>query len=277
MAAADYDALPRTPANHQPLTPLLFLERAAHGLPGPHRRRAWRAAPRPTANCATAACGSPMRWRSAASGAATRWRRCCRTSPEMLECHYGVPMAGGVLNTINTRLDAGDHRLYPRPRRGEGGHRGPRIGAAAARRAGAMRGEAAADRGGRPAKPPAPRAPTAWAAHGLRGAAGRGRSALRLADARRRMGRHRAQLHLRHHRQAEGRGLPPSRRAAARHRQRAVAPAWAGIPSISGRCRCSTATAGASPGPSPRMAGTHVCLRAVRGADHVVADGRAKA
>src|SRR5262245_62852444 len=24
----------------------------------------------------------------------------------MLECHYGVPMAGAVLNTINTRLDA---------------------------------------------------------------------------------------------------------------------------------------------------------------------------
>ncbi|MCX7372449.1 MAG: AMP-binding protein, partial [Alphaproteobacteria bacterium] len=27
--------------------------------------------------------------------------------PEMLECHFGVPMAGCVLNTINTRLDAG--------------------------------------------------------------------------------------------------------------------------------------------------------------------------
>src|SRR4026207_1056851 len=27
-------------------------------------------------------------------------------TPAMLECHYGVPMAGAVLNTINTRLDA---------------------------------------------------------------------------------------------------------------------------------------------------------------------------
>ena len=27
-------------------------------------------------------------------------------TPAMLECHYGVPMAGGVLNTLNTRLDA---------------------------------------------------------------------------------------------------------------------------------------------------------------------------
>ncbi len=27
-------------------------------------------------------------------------------SPAMLEAHYGVPMTGGVLNTVNTRLDA---------------------------------------------------------------------------------------------------------------------------------------------------------------------------
>jgi fatty-acyl-CoA synthase len=27
-------------------------------------------------------------------------------TPEMLECHYGVPMAGAVLNALNTRLDA---------------------------------------------------------------------------------------------------------------------------------------------------------------------------
>jgi fatty-acyl-CoA synthase len=27
-------------------------------------------------------------------------------TPGMLECHFGVPMCGAVLNTINTRLDA---------------------------------------------------------------------------------------------------------------------------------------------------------------------------
>jgi fatty-acyl-CoA synthase len=27
-------------------------------------------------------------------------------TPAMLECHYGVPMTRGVLNTLNTRLDA---------------------------------------------------------------------------------------------------------------------------------------------------------------------------
>ena len=26
-------------------------------------------------------------------------------TPAMLECHYGVPMCGAVLNTLNTRLD----------------------------------------------------------------------------------------------------------------------------------------------------------------------------
>lgn len=26
--------------------------------------------------------------------------------PEMLEAHYGVPMIGAVLNTLNVRLDA---------------------------------------------------------------------------------------------------------------------------------------------------------------------------
>lgn len=30
----------------------------------------------------------------------------CPNSHEMLEAHYGVPMAGAVLNTLNIRLDA---------------------------------------------------------------------------------------------------------------------------------------------------------------------------
>ena len=27
-------------------------------------------------------------------------------TPELLEAHYSIPMTGGVVNTINTRLDA---------------------------------------------------------------------------------------------------------------------------------------------------------------------------
>lgn len=35
----------------------------------------------------------------------------CPNTPEMVECHFGVPMSGGVLNTLNTRLDA-DGLIY---------------------------------------------------------------------------------------------------------------------------------------------------------------------
>ena len=33
--------------------------------------------------------------------------------PEAFEAHFGVPMAGAVLNALNIRLDADDHRLHP--------------------------------------------------------------------------------------------------------------------------------------------------------------------
>ena len=56
--------------------------------------------------------------------------------------------------------------------------------------------------------------------HRIRGFSARGRSRFRLADAGRRVGRHRAQLHLRHHRRSQGRGLSPSRRLSAGARQR---------------------------------------------------------
>ncbi|MEP6831544.1 MAG: AMP-binding protein, partial [Rhizomicrobium sp.] len=100
-----YDELPRTPANFQPLTPLSLLERAAAVFPdriavihGKQRtdyaefyRRCRRLA------SALAAHGIGKNDTVAAVLANT---------PAMLEAHYGVPMAGGVLNAINTRLDA---------------------------------------------------------------------------------------------------------------------------------------------------------------------------
>ncbi len=100
-----YDELPRTPANFQPLTPLTMLERAAGVFPD--RIAVIHGAQR--------------------TSYAEFYRRCCRlaaalaahgigkndtvaavlaNTPAMLEAHYGVPMAGGVLNAINTRLDA---------------------------------------------------------------------------------------------------------------------------------------------------------------------------
>ena len=105
MAASDYDALPRAAANHQPLTPLLFLERTAQVFPdhlavvhGTLRRTY-----------------TELRARSVKLAHALHLRGLSRgdtvaallpNTPAMLECHYGVPMAGCVLNTINTRLDA---------------------------------------------------------------------------------------------------------------------------------------------------------------------------
>ncbi len=105
MAASDYDALKRVAANHQPLTPLLFLERTAQVFPQ-HIAVVYGAIRRSYAQ---------LRARSVKLAHALHQRGLSRgdtvaallpNTPAMLECHYGVPMAGCVLNTINTRLDA---------------------------------------------------------------------------------------------------------------------------------------------------------------------------
>src|ERR1041385_9035182 len=103
--AYDID-LDRNPANFQPLTPLTFLERAAAVYPrhtaivhGPLRR---------------SYAEFYARARKLASALSKRGIKRGDTvsamlanTPAMLEAHYGVPMTQGVLNTLNTRLDAG--------------------------------------------------------------------------------------------------------------------------------------------------------------------------
>src|ERR1700694_5874801 len=106
MAKSPYDTdLDRNPANYQPLTPLGFLERAAAVFPN-----------------RTAIIHGPMRRSYAEFYARTRQLASAlakhgikrgdtvsvflANTPAMLECHYGVPMTGAVLNTLNTRLDA---------------------------------------------------------------------------------------------------------------------------------------------------------------------------
>ena len=106
MAKTPYDIdLERNPANFQPLTPLQFLERAAAVYPdhtaiihGPLRRsyREFYARARQLA--------SALRKRGIKKGDTVSV--VLANTPAMLECHYGVPMTGAVLNTINTRLDA---------------------------------------------------------------------------------------------------------------------------------------------------------------------------
>ena len=106
MAPSPYDTdLDRNPANFQPLTPLSLLERAASVFPdqlaivhGPLRRsyREFYARARKLA--------SALKGRGIGRGDTVA--AVLANTPAMLECHYGVPMTGGVLNTINTRLDA---------------------------------------------------------------------------------------------------------------------------------------------------------------------------
>ena len=106
MASPQYDVdLDRNPANFQPLTPLGFLERSAAVFPdrtaivhGALRRnyRDFYARARCLAS-ALAARGI---------GRGDTVTVMLPNTPAMSECHFGVPMTGGVLNTLNTRLDA---------------------------------------------------------------------------------------------------------------------------------------------------------------------------
>ncbi|WP_149535302.1 acyl-CoA synthetase [Siccirubricoccus phaeus] len=101
----DETGLGRCPANHQPLTPLLFLERAAQVFPDHLAvvhgglRRNYRALRDRCVRLAAALAARGI-------GRGDTVAALLPNIPEMLECHYGVPMAGAVLNTINTRLDA---------------------------------------------------------------------------------------------------------------------------------------------------------------------------
>ena len=106
MAKTPYDTdLDRNPANFQPLTPLGFLERAAGVFPdrtaiihGPLRRTYAEFYAR-TRRLASALANAGIKRGDTVTAMLAN-------TPAMLECHYGVPMTQGVLNTLNTRLDA---------------------------------------------------------------------------------------------------------------------------------------------------------------------------
>ena len=101
-----YDTdLDRNAANFQPLTPLGFLERSAavfpdrlavvHGAVRRNYRDLYARARRLASALAAHGVGK--------NDTVTVM---LANTPAMLECHFGVPMAGAVLNTLNTRLDA---------------------------------------------------------------------------------------------------------------------------------------------------------------------------
>jgi fatty-acyl-CoA synthase len=106
MAPTAYDLdLDKNPANHQPLTPLVFLERAARVHPDHvaivhgSLRRTYRDFHTRAKKLASALAKRGI-------GRGDTVSVMLANTPAMLECHYGVPMTGAVLNTLNTRLDA---------------------------------------------------------------------------------------------------------------------------------------------------------------------------
>src|SRR5438309_8448982 len=106
MAQTPYDiGLDRNPANFQPLTPLTLLERAAAVFPD-HTAIIHGARRFSYAEFYGRACrlGSALARHGIRRGDTVSV--VLANTPPMLEAHYGVPMAGAVLNTINTRLDA---------------------------------------------------------------------------------------------------------------------------------------------------------------------------
>jgi fatty-acyl-CoA synthase len=104
MTLYDID-LDRNPANFQPLTPLSFLERSAAVFPD-HTAIIHGALQRSYADfyARSRRLASSLTKRGIMRGDTVS--ALLANTPGMLECHYGVPMAAAVLNTINTRLNA---------------------------------------------------------------------------------------------------------------------------------------------------------------------------
>lgn len=97
--------LDKNPANYQPLTPLTFLERSAKVFPDQTAIIHGNARTSYADLYARARrLGSALAKRGIAKGDTVSVM--LSNTPPMLEAHYGVPMCGAVLNTLNTRLDA---------------------------------------------------------------------------------------------------------------------------------------------------------------------------
>ena len=97
--------LDRNPANHVALSPLSFLERAAQVYPSRPaiiygaRRQTWS---QTYERCRRLA--SALQRRGIGEGNTVAVM--LPNVPAMFEAHFGIPMTGAVLNTLNTRLDA---------------------------------------------------------------------------------------------------------------------------------------------------------------------------
>ncbi|MFC7473593.1 acyl-CoA synthetase [Dankookia sp. GCM10030260] len=101
----DPNTLPQLAANHVPLSPISFLQRAARIYP--KRVAVIHGARRITyAEMADRSRRLASALRGAGIAPGDVVAVLAPNIPEMLEAHYGVPMAGAILLTINIRLDA---------------------------------------------------------------------------------------------------------------------------------------------------------------------------
>ena len=104
MSIYDTD-LDKCPANYQPLTPLTFLQRSAQVYPERiaiihgKRRVSYAEFYSRSRQLASALLKAGVKKGDTVAVLLAN-------TQAMLECHYGVPMLGAVLNTLNTRLDA---------------------------------------------------------------------------------------------------------------------------------------------------------------------------
>src|SRR3954469_10595660 len=105
MTSGMYDRdLGKNPANYAPLTPLSFLERAAHVYPERvsvihgAERYTWKSTYERARRLASALAKRGI-------GVGDTVAAMLPNIPAMYEMHFGVAMCGAVLNTLNTRLD----------------------------------------------------------------------------------------------------------------------------------------------------------------------------
>ncbi len=106
MTGTAYDIdLDRNAANHQPLTPLQFLERAATVFPD-HTAVVHGALRRPYRDLYARARRLASALEKHGVGRGDTVSVMLANTPAMVEAHYGVPMCKAVLNALNTRLDA---------------------------------------------------------------------------------------------------------------------------------------------------------------------------